>query len=384
MIELALQILFWLSLCGLAYVYLGYPLLVRLLSRLRPMRRERRPPDESQRVSVVIACYNEAERIRVKLNKLLWSEQANLIGEILIGSDGSTDNISDVIASFGDRRIRLCEFSDRRGKPAVLNDLVPQCDSEIVILCDARQILSERAIPELLANFADPSVGVVSGELMFRSSEDSSTASRGIGAYWRYEKMIRKAEARYRSVPGATGALYAIRKSLFQPIPPATLLDDVVIPMQAVVSGSRCVFEPEAIAWDAPSASLGKEAVRKRRTIAGAAQMLLHHPSWLLPWKNPIWLEFVSHKVLRLASPLLLLIVFVTNIALVGVPVYRLLLIFHMAFYYSAIAGWVLQRSGRSSLLFGVQLMFLTLNLTTAAALWDAFRGRFRVTWQKT
>jgi len=223
----------------------------------------------------------------------------------------------------------------------------------------------------------------VSGELTFRDTENESTAGRGIGAYWRYEKMIRKSEASFRSVPGATGALYAIRKSLFQPIAQATLLDDVVIPMQAIVSGSRCVFEPEAIAWDDPSASLGQEAVRKRRTIAGAAQLLHHHPSWLLPWKNPIWFEFVSHKVLRLASPPMLFTVAVTNVLLAADPLYRLLLVFQLSFYYSALAGWVLQKTGRSSSLFGVQLMFLTLNVTTVAALWDAVRGRFRVTWQK-
>ncbi len=383
MTNLILQTLFWLSLSGLAYVYLGYPLLVRVLSKIRPLRRVRQPADPSQRVSVVIACHNDAERIRVKLNELLWSEQADLVGEILIGSDGSTDHISDVIASIGDKRIRLFEFADRRGKPAVLNDLIPQCSNEIVVLCDARQVLSERAIPALLANFADPSVGVVSGELTFRDTGNESSAGRGIGAYWRYEKMIRKCEASFRSVPGATGALYAIRKSLFQPIAPTTLLDDVVIPMQAIVSGSRCVFEPEAIAWDDPSASLGQEAVRKRRTIAGAAQLLLHHPSWLLPWKNRIWFEFVSHKVLRLASPPMLFAVAVTNVLLAADPLYRMLLVFQLSFYCSALAGWVFQKTGRSSSLFGVQLMFLTLNATTVAALWDAVRGRFRVTWQK-
>ena len=381
--ELILQTLFWLSLSGLAYVYLGYPLLVRVLSRIRPLRRVRQPADPSQKVSVVIACHNDAECIRVKLNELLWSEQADVVREILIGSGGSTDHISDEIAAIGDKRVRLVEFPDRRGKPAVLNDLIPQCSCEIVVLCDARQVLSERAIPALLANFADPSVGVVSGELMFRDIGNESTAGRGIGAYWRYEKMIRKSEACFRSVPGATGALYAIRKSLFQPIGQATLLDDVVIPMQAVVGGSRCVFEPEAIAWDDPSASLGQEAVRKRRTIAGAAQLLLDHPSWLLPWKNPIWFEFISRKVLRLASPAMLCMVAVTNVLLAADPLYRLLLIFHVSFYCSALAGWVLQKTGRPSSLFGVQLMFLTLNVTTVAALWDALRGRFRVTWQK-
>ena len=252
------------------------------------------------------------------------------------------------------------------------------------MLCDARQILSDDAIPELLANFADPKVGVVSGELMFRRSTEESTAGRGIGAYWRYEKMIRRAEAEFRSVPGATGALYAIRREAFQTIPDSTLLDDVVIPMVAVTKGWKCVFERNAIAWDDPSDSLGREAIRKRRTIAGAAQLVVHYPSWLLPWKNPIWLEFVSHKIMRLVSPALLLSVAVSNILLLSEWAYLLLLLGQLCFYYSAFAGWLCQKIGRPSSIFGVQAMFVTLNVTTVAALFDAMRGRFRVKWQRS
>jgi biofilm PGA synthesis N-glycosyltransferase PgaC len=376
------EFIFWFSLAGLVYVYLGYPLLVKVLAQVFPMCRERHPVD--QKVSLVIACHNEAERIRHKLSVLLQSTQACLIDEVLIGSDGSTDEISAAVAEVNDSRIRLVEFSERRGKPAVLNDLIPQCRSEIVVLCDARQILSDDAIPELLANFADPKVGVVSGELMFRQSTSDSTAGRGIGAYWRYEKMIRRAEAQFRSVPGATGALYAIRREAFQPIPDSTLLDDVVIPMLAVTRGWKCVFERKAIAWDDPSDSLGREAIRKRRTIAGAAQLVVHHPSWLLPWKNPIWLEFVSHKLLRLISPALLLSVAVSNVLLLSQFPYSLLLLGQACFYYSAFAGWLCQKIGRPSSLFGVQAMFITLNATTVAALFDAVRGRFRVTWQRS
>lgn len=377
-----IEFIFWFSLAGLVYVYLGYPLLVNVLAQAFPMRRERHSVD--QKVSLVIACHNEAERIHHKLSVLLRSTQAGLIDEVLIGSDGSTDEIRAAVAEVNDSRVRLVEFSERRGKPAVLNELVPQCRSEIVVLCDARQILSDNAIPELLANFADPKVGVVSGELMFRQSASDSTAGRGIGAYWRYEKMIRRAEAQFRSVPGATGALYAIRREAFQPIPDSTLLDDVVIPMLAVTQGWRCVFERQAIAWDDPADSLGREAIRKRRTIAGAAQMVVHHPSWLLPWKNPIWLEFVSHKLFRLVSPVLLLSVAITNILLFGQFPYSLLLLGQVCFYYSAFAGWLCQKIGRPSSIFGVQAMFLTLNATTVAALFDAMRGRFRVTWQRT
>lgn len=377
-----LTLLFWLSFCGVAYIYLGYPCLVAGLAALRPLRRDRRPLDVP--VSVVLACCNDAVQVRRKLQALLASSQSDRIAEVLIGSDGSTDDIREQVASLQDDRLRLFEYPVRRGKAAVLNDLIPQCRAEIVVLCDARQILSDSAIGELLQNFADPQVGVVSGELKFRAHESQSGCVRGIGAYWRYEKLIRRAEARFRSVPGATGALYAIRRRLFQPVPVSTLLDDVVIPMQIIAQGCRCVFEPAAVAWDDPSESLSREAVRKRRTIAGAAQLIVNHPAWLLPWRNPIWFEYCSHKLLRLASPFLLLLLAVSNILLIGEPLYRLLLVFHVCFYYSALAGWCCERLGVKSVLFGLQLTFLALNMTTLVALWDAVRGRFVVTWQRT
>src|SRR5207244_9730918 len=125
-------------------------------------------------------------------------------------------------------------------------------------------------------------VGVVSGELVFKADADTTTASRGIGAYWHCEKFLRKQEGRFRSVPGATGALYALRRSLFLPIPAATILDDVVIPMQAVTAGFRCVFESAAIAYDLPSASNSQESIPKRRTLAGAAHLIVNPPNWLL------------------------------------------------------------------------------------------------------
>lgn len=385
------ELAFWISLLALFYIYAGYPLLVRGLAKVFPMRRQMADlialdsNDESQRVSVVIASSNDGEVLRTKLVQLLHSDQSRFIREILVGSDGSIDETTKLVSEIEDDRIRLFEFELQRGKPAVLNDLVPQCQSDIIVLCDARQLLSVDAIPAMLANFADPQVGVVSGELVFRADSEESTAARGIGAYWRYEKSIRKAEARFRSVPGATGALYAIRKELFQPIPESTLLDDVVIPMQAVAEGYRCVFEQRAIAWDSPSQSLGRESIRKRRTIAGAAQLIVNHPSWLLPWKNPIWLEFVSHKLLRLASPFLLVIVLATNYQLASTGLfYSALQILHVCFYYCALAGWMCQRFGQPSVLFGLQLTFMTLNVTTLAALWDAARGRFRVTWQRS
>jgi cellulose synthase/poly-beta-1,6-N-acetylglucosamine synthase-like glycosyltransferase len=373
---------FWVSALGVAYIYAGYPLLICALARLRPLRVERRP--NAGPVSVVIVGHDEARNLAEKLQSVFASDDAQLIAEVLVASDGSTDDTPAVVAACGDPRAKLIEFAERRGKPSVLNDVVPRCTSAIVVLTDARQELDRRAIAELTANFADPAVGAVSGELVFRAEGDVTTASQGIGAYWRYEKLIRRHEAAFRSVPGATGALYAIRRSLFRPIPPQTILDDVVIPMQAVAQGYRCLFEPQALAFDDPAASLAKESTRKRRTIAGAAQLVLLYPEWLLPWRNPIWFEYVSHKLARLVSPVLLVALLVSNVVLARSTPYAGFLAAQGVFYLTALAGWWCQRRGRRSAWFGTQLMFVSLNLTTIAALWDALHGRFRATWERT
>lgn len=375
------QLIFWLSLFGVAYIFVGYPVLVFALSRWRPLRTIKRP--NTQPLSVVIVAHNEAARLPHKIANVLASDDAHLIRELLVASDGSTDDTPAVIGALNESRVRLIEFSERRGKPSVLNDVVPQCQSELVVLMDARQDLDRRAIAELAANFADEQVGVVSGELVFRSDRDTTTVSQGIGVYWHYEKFIRKCESRFRSVPGATGALYALRRSLYRPIPTPTILDDVVIPMQAVTAGYRCLFESAAIAFDHPSDSTSKESIRKRRTVAGAAQLLINHSAWLLPWRNPIWFEFVSHKLIRLASPVLLMMAAIAHFQLASHPLYAFLLVCHITFYGSAVAGWLFQRAGRRSSLFGAQLMFVALNAMTVAALWDALRGRFRATWQR-
>ncbi len=373
---------FWLSLLGLFYIYIGYPLLVWGLSRLRT--RSVRKETWTRPISVVIVGHNEAHRLPAKLDSLFRSTNSELILEVLIGSDGSDDHTADFIASYPDPRVRLLTFSERRGKPAVLNDVVPACRSDIIVLTDARQELDPSALMKLTSAFADKSVGVVSGELMFRPVSAATTAAEGMGAYWRYEKFIRKCESRFSSVPGATGALYAIRRELFRPVPADTLLDDVVIPMQAVELGYHCLLETGAIAWDEPSQLASQESVRKRRTIAGCAQLIVNQPRWLLPWRNPIWWEFVSHKLTRLVSPLLLALALLSNLWLASSPLLIGLLIAQTAFYACALIGWLYQRTGRTSRSLGLPLMFLALNATTVAALWDASRGRFTATWQRT
>jgi poly-beta-1,6-N-acetyl-D-glucosamine synthase len=374
--------IFWVSAALVAYIYVGYPALVWLLARC--VRRDVRRAPFAGTVSVVVAAYNEAPRLAAKLASVLRSRSQDAIAEIVVASDGSTDATDETVRRVGDPRIRLSAFRERRGKPAVLNDVVPGCRGDVVVLTDARQEWAADALERLLAPFADERVGVVSGELVFRQSGRESVAAQGMGAYWDYEKFIRRQESRFRSVPGATGALYAMRRNLFRPIHEQTLLDDVAIPMAAIEQGYRCVLESGAIAFDDPSESAAQESVRKRRTIAGNLQLAALCPRWMLPWRNPVWFEFVSHKMLRLVSPLLLLLCLGSNALLWPSPPYAALLLAQGIWYAAALAGGLLARRGKGGGVSALPYMFVVLNAVTVLAWADCFRGRHRVTWESS
>lgn len=384
------EFLFWVCAVGVCYTYVGYPLLIYFLSRYRgnPVRKGA----VSEKCSVVISAYNESGTLPGKLRSLLTGSNAEFIAEIWVGSDGSDDGTESAVEALGDPRIRVVRFKKRRGKPSVINDLVPRCTSPFVVLTDARQEVGDGALAHLLSNFADEQVGAVSGELVFRDPATGSATSAGMDIYWRYEKFIRRAEGAFRSVPGATGALYALRRSAFEPITPDILLDDVAYPMRVVLNGYRCVFDEQALVFDTPSQSGKTEDIRKRRTIAGNIQLVTHYPDLLMPGKNPIWFEFISHKMSRLLSPFLLMALLATNTWLVFVgkslnteygtlnTLYGFSLLAQALFYLLAVVGL---RSAAHTRFTSAPAMFLRLNVTTLRAWGDALFGRYRVDWQR-
>ncbi len=293
--------LFWASVALLVYTYLGYPGLVGIWARLapRPVASSR---DYLPRVAIIVVARNEVQRIQAKIDTCLGQDYPPERLRLLIASDGSTDGTEQIVHACADPRVRLLAFPVPRGKASCLNDAIALCDEDVLVLTDVRQRLNPEALRYLVCNLADSQVGAVSGELVFVSDDPTPFAS-GVGAYWRYEKFIRRSQAAIHSSPGVTGALYALRKSCFRPIAPGTILDDVAIPMQAAMQGKRIVFESRAIAYDAPSTQAGQERRRKVRTLAGNFQLLKLYPQLLLPWRNPIIVQFVSHKVLRLLAP---------------------------------------------------------------------------------
>lgn len=297
-------IAFWGSAAMIAFTFAGYPLLVSLLARLRPVATQHRDGEWTPRVSAILCALDAQDHVAAKLRNLLQLEHPPGLLEIVVACDGCSDATAAACRGVGDARVRVLEFPRRRGKAACLNDAVAAANGEVLLMVDVRQRIEPGALRQLLDRLADPGVGAVSGELCFDAPGPGF--GRSVDAYWRYEKSIRHAESRSGSVVGATGALYAMRRALFAPLPEGTVLDDVLVPMQVVAQGHRVAFEPGAVAWDSASDSAGQERRRKVRTLAGNLQLLALAP-WLLdPRANPAWFRFACHKLLRLAAPWIL------------------------------------------------------------------------------
>ena len=372
--------LFWISIAVLLYTYIGYPVAIWLLARLRNLRVSKAPI--APRVSVVLACHNEEANIEARINNLLASEYPPELLEIVIVSDGSTDATAEIARRY--QSVRALDYPERKGKAVALNLGVGSATGEIIVFADARQRFERDAIKEMVANFADPSVGVVSGEYGFDGREGSSVGE-SVGLYWRYEEWIRKSEARFDSIIGATGAIYSIRRALWKPLPPATILDDVYTPMQIALAGYRVVFEEKARARDRAADSAAREFSRKVRTLTGNYQLCQLMPRLLLP-TYALCFQFYSHKLMRLASPVFFLLLLAVNpVIAIGSPTgpeqifYLLFLAGQTVFYASVMAGGILMQRNYKLRLLNVAYVFSVMNAAALVGLFYFIFGKRNV-----
>jgi cellulose synthase/poly-beta-1,6-N-acetylglucosamine synthase-like glycosyltransferase len=370
---------FWLSATVTAYTYVGYPVLIALLARFRPAvtgpHLYSTPP-----LTVIIAARDEEDCIEAKIRSCLALDYPSEQLEILVVSDGSRDRTEAIVSGFADRGVRLLRLPEPRGKAGALNAAVPEARGEILLFTDASEEIDPDAAREIAARLSDPQIGAASGELHLDSPGGGTS---GVGLYWRYEKLIRKSESRFDSTVGVTGGLYGLRRELFSPLDPRTILDDVAIPMNVVLAGYRVVFEPRARALDTIAGGTRREYVRKRRTLAGNYQLLWLHPELLHPGRNRLFWQLLSHKVGRLAVPWCLLVALVSSAALAasGSPLYRAALALQTAFYLLAIIG-VVPAVGKVR---GMRLpyTFVVLNLAAVGGLIAFLRGRAGASWKE-
>lgn len=282
------------------YVLAGYPLLLRLAARRH--HHTIRKDDQLRTVSILLPVHNGEKFLENKLRSILALHYPRELMEIIVISDGSTDNTDEIARRFESDGVRLLRVA-RGGKPAAINAAAPLATGEILIFNDVRQLLDPESLRILVACFGDPQVGAASARLSIREGETS--AERDTGLYWRYERWIREQMTRIHSTWGCTGAYYGLRRALWTPIPPDALIDDAWLPLTALLKGYRVILEPKAVMYDFPTA-LHSEFRRKVRTQAGLFQMF-----WMLPGlfgsRNPMRFHFLCGKYGRLIVPWCLL-----------------------------------------------------------------------------
>ena len=376
--------IFWISAAIVAYTYVIYPLLMGFLAWIRP-KAIRRTEGFRPHTTVLLAAFNEEATIGRRVSEFVrLLEHSKVTGEVMVVSDGSTDRtVSIVEAMVGGRRdsavsVCLVELPVNRGKALALTEGGKQARGEIIVLADARQTWAEDAITKILENFADPDVGAVTGELMIESAPG---VLAGIGLYWKFEKWLRLRESRVHSMVGVTGAVCAVRRDLFRPIPEGTITDDLYWPLLVAMQGRRVVFDPRAVAYDRLPDKVHDEFRRKVRTLCGNFQLIARLPGTVLPWRNPIWFAFISHKPLRLVVPWALIAMFFSSLA-IGGAFYATLFTIQLIGYSIAVSG-LYDPIGKKMRLAGTGASFLVLNAAAWMSFWVWISGNSSKSWRK-
>lgn len=369
--------LFWFSLLFVAYTYVGYPMLIFMLSKSKPLE-PLREPEQWPTVGLIIPVHNEAENLRNKICSLQEIDYPKDKLTITFVSDGSEDETNAILEA--DSSIKSVCYQPRQGKPTALNKGIEAQNSEIVVFTDARQTIAPSAIKRIVARLLSEQVGAVSGEIVHYGND--SKVAKDVGLYWRYEKWIRAAESRYFAVPGVSGALYAMRRKDVKTIPSDTLLDDFEIPIQVLRQKKRILLETGAIAYDTLHNEVENEKTRKVRTLAGNFQAFSRN-SWLFSRRrNPIYFQFLSHKVFRLLVPYGLIIMAIIPLTL-DHWFYSAAFFGQLGFYSLALAAKysVLARRFR---IVSFSSVFFELNYAAIKALYIYLIGSVDVKWKKT
>lgn len=356
-----------------AWVYAGYPLLVMLLAdrfgdahgEPDPDREDITPP-----LTVVVAAYDEEARIAARIHDILAQDYPADLLHVLVVSDGSSDRTAQAArdAAPGDARVEVLELTRNHGKAVALNMALARVATPIVVFADARQRYAPHALRRLVAPFADPHIGSVSGELVIEDVAGAGAPTRAVGLYWRMERRLRADESRLEWLHGVSGAIHAVRHERFCPLPPGTILDDMWIPLHVAFSGQRVWLARDAVAIDRASATAGEEFARKLRTLAGNWQLIARMPTLLHPRRNPLFFAWFSHKFLRLLAPWALLLALATS-ALAAGTVFRTLFVLQVLGYGGAALGVAMPRLAARLPLMPAAGAFVLLNLAALLSL---------------
>ena len=378
-----METIFWVLVVIIIYVYFGYPVVLILWGFLKgsePIKKG----DSLPKVTLIITAHNEGKIIRRKIENTLSLDYPKEKLEVIVASDGSTDETDEIVAQYASRGVRLEHLPGRKGKTATQNHAVLKSSGEVIVFSDANAMYERAAIKKLVRNFDDNRVGCVCGELKYTNSSESVAAS-GENLYWKYEKFLKRKESHISSLLGVTGSIYAVRRALYVPLK-QDIISDFVEPLEIVRNRHKIVYEPEAISFEKASVDMKTEFKRKTRIVTRSIRGLFNERELLNPFKYGIFsIQLISHKLLRWAVPLFLIGLFVSNLFLSdNGNIYRILLIFQIVFYLSALVGWFFELIGSKIKLFYIPYYFCMVNLAALIGWFKCLAGQKEVIWETT
>ncbi|MCG7985958.1 MAG: glycosyltransferase family 2 protein [Candidatus Thiodiazotropha weberae] len=363
--------------------YLLYPLLIAILSKLRPLHISKNK-NYLPKISIIISAYNEEKHILSKIKNTLEIDYPKDLYEILIGSDGSTDNTAKIVNELNNNNVRFFDFTTNRGKTSVQNDLVESSTGEIIVFTDAASFLPKDSIKELIYNFSDHNVGCVAGRMVFVST-DSNLNTKSQGLYWKYEVQIRIMESKLGSLIGVDGPLYAIRRDYYVPLK-ANIISDLITPLLVLGQNKRVILEQHSIIEEEPTQQSEQEFKTRRRITLRGLVGIFSHPTLINPFKHPLLsAQIFCHKIIRwFVGPIVilnffccvLLFIYYNNIFFSAILTAYLLL------FISASIGWLIRKNKEKNKLFAIPYYFLLVNTAATFGIFDFITKKQAVTWE--
>jgi cellulose synthase/poly-beta-1,6-N-acetylglucosamine synthase-like glycosyltransferase len=387
---------FWGCIAAIVYSYAIYPLLLMSCSALFQLwqdnryiwrsghRRSQAIQSEQSlpAVTVVIAAYNEQSCIAKRVENILSQNYPPEKLTLLVGSDGSTDSTAEILAAIDNPRLTACLFTQNRGKISVLNDLMTKANSEIIVLTDANTMFKPDTVRCLVRHFSDPNVGAVCGELQLVDAEYGNNRD---GVYWKYERLLKFHESRLNALLGANGANYAIRHSLYRPLPTNTVIDDYKIAMEVARLGYQLKYDPEAVATEDSAPTIKDEMGRRIRIGLGNYQACFQMRWMFNPANGWRFFSYLSHKVLRWFAPHFMLTALIINLFLLQRTGYQILFVMQLLFYGLALYGYQQHSKGRQLPMFlSLIVFFVSMNYALLVGFVRYFTTNIQGTWQRT
>lgn len=381
-LELGVKIIFWLSCLALAYTYFGYPLLLAIISSLRPRPHRRVEAEQLPDVSIVITAYNEERDLASKLENTCALNYPPAKLEIIVASDCSSDGTDEIVRSFASRGVLLHRQTERLGKTAAQNAAVELARGEILFFSDATTLYQPDVLRVIVPDFADPTIGCVAGRLIYIDPAQSNVG-RGARSYWDYETFLKRNESRIGSLIGVSGCLYAVRRTAYVPLYHEAC-SDFIIATKMVEQGLRAVYQPAAVCTEETNRHTDKELSMRVRVIAQTYTDLWRHRHMLNPQRSGFYaVQLLSHKVMRYLVPVFLILIFCSTAALARQSsFFAALFVGQLCVYAAAFFAWILERGGMRNGLLSIPQYFVLTNLASLIAGYKVLRGQKFAHWE--